>query len=255
MGCIMTCRDFDLFGNSISLNYILKALIFLANESKFGTSSTKLERSTQYTINLSKSVEFLELISVTPENVYTRYNIDVQGHDSTRYFNDSVCQAAVNQTTNTSASAFFRCSPELDTRDSWYQDIALIARSENEKVRFKTLEIEPNPFINVTYDRNTTANGTVIFSDEMLDKTKSFLFLSSILTVNVYDIVKYITHRYTQDISAIKTNGEFGYIDNTYLDPKLSEGKSVTISCEAIGRNPPSIRVERDGMTISDRYR
>lgn len=96
MGCIMTCRDFDLFGNSISLNYILKALIFLANESKFGTSSTKLERSTQYTINLSKSVEFLELISVTPENVYTRYNIDVQGHDSTRYFNDSVCQAAVN---------------------------------------------------------------------------------------------------------------------------------------------------------------
>lgn len=182
-------------------------VFFLANESKFGTSSTKLARSTQYTIDSSKSVEFLELISVTPENVYTRYNIDVQGHDSTRYFNDSVCQAAINKTNSTSASAFFRCSPELDPRGSWYQDISLIARSENEKVRFKTLEIEPNPYVNVTYDRNTTANGTTIFSNEILEKAKNFMFVSSILTVNVHDLVKSVTHRYTQDISATKTNG------------------------------------------------
>lgn len=46
------------------------------------------------------------------------------------------------------------------------------------------------------YDWNIIVNGMVIFLDEMLDKIKSFLFLSSILIVNVYDIVKYIIYRY-----------------------------------------------------------
>lgn len=46
------------------------------------------------------------------------------------------------------------------------------------------------------YDWNIIVNGMVIFLDEILDKIKSFLFLSSILIVNVYDIVKYIIYRY-----------------------------------------------------------
>lgn len=46
------------------------------------------------------------------------------------------------------------------------------------------------------YDWNIIVNGMVIFLDEILDKIKSFLFLNSILIVNVYDIVKYIIYRY-----------------------------------------------------------
>lgn len=46
------------------------------------------------------------------------------------------------------------------------------------------------------YDWNIIVNGMVIFLDEILDKIKRFLFLNSILIVNVYDIVKYIIYRY-----------------------------------------------------------
>lgn len=74
--------------------------------------------------------------------------------------------------------------------------MVFIVRFENEKVRFKILEIELNFYINVMYDWNIIVNGIVIFLDEILEKIKSFLFLSSILIVNVYNIVKFIIYRY-----------------------------------------------------------
>uniref|UniRef100_K1PFB2 Uncharacterized protein n=1 Tax=Magallana gigas TaxID=29159 RepID=K1PFB2_MAGGI len=122
---------------------------------------------------------------------------------------------------------------------------------EKNEVNFKFLESEPNPYVNVTYERNSTATGTVVFSNRVLEKFKTFLFLDSHLTLNVNDVVRSITYRFTQDISPEKTNDEFEFLESI-PNQELLEGERVTISCEVLGRNPPPVRVERDGMTISD---
>lgn len=102
----------------------------------------------------------------------------------------------------------------------------------------------------MTYERNSTATGTVVFSKRALEKIGTFLFLDSHLTLNLNDVVTSITYRYTQDISPEKTNA-FGFFES-FLNQEPLEGERVTISCDVIGRNPPPVRVERDGMPISD---
>lgn len=69
--------------------------------------------------------------------------------------------------------------------------------------------------------------------------------------MNIDDTLNSITYAYLQDISSIKTEKEFEFL-NTFPDSEISEGKTVTIFCEALGRSPPSVRMKRNGMTISE---
>lgn len=222
-----------------------------ANEGTFGTSTTKLDNSVLYTIDLSTPVKYLELKSISRGNVLTRYNINVQSDDASRYFDVRACQASMSNINSTSFAAYFRCSPELDSRDSWYQTMAVFDRIQSDKVGYSTLERGPNPYFNLTFERNTMAKGTVVFSDLILEMGKTFMFLESSLSLNLHDIVTSITYKYFQDISSIKTNEEFEFL-NTFPDSEISEGKTVTIFCEALGRNPPPVRMKRNGMIISE---
>ncbi|XP_065934003.1 uncharacterized protein [Magallana gigas] len=235
------------------VGWIVDSTIIGANEYNFGTTSTGKENSTLYTIWCSTSVEFLELISLSTDNFITRYNIDVHVNalNAKKYY-QSVCQGAIDDINSTSVAAYFRCLPELDSKDSWYQRMAIYAKYEEEnEIIFKFLESEPNPYVNVTYERNSTATGTVVFSNRALEKFKTFLFLDSQLTLNLNDVVRSITYRYLQDISPEKTNDEFGFLESIPNQEPL-EGERVTISCDVLGRNNPPVRVERDGMTISE---
>lgn len=152
---------------------------------------------------------------------------------------------------STSFAAYFRCFPELDSRDSWYQSMAVFDRIQTDKVGYSTLQGEPNPYFNLTFERNTIAKGIVVFSDLILEMGKTFMFLDSFLTLNIDDTLNSITYAYLQDISSIKTEKEFEFL-NTFPDSEISEGKTVTIFCEALGRSPPSVRMKRNGMTISE---
>ncbi|XP_034338023.2 uncharacterized protein [Magallana gigas] len=231
--------------------WALRMCKWKANEYRFGTWSTGKENSTLYTILFSTSVKFLELISVSTGNYSTSYNIDVNAQNAKKNY-QRVCQGAIDDINSTSVAVYFRCLPELDSRDSWYQRMAIYAEfEEKNEVHFKFLESEPNPYVNVTYERNSTATGTVVFSNRALEKFKTFLFLDNHLTLNLNDVVRFITYRFTQDISPEKTNDEFGFLESIPFQEPL-EGEKVTIYCDALGRNPPPVRVERDGMPISD---
>lgn len=233
------------------VEWIVDQTIIGSNEGTFGTSTTKLDNSVIYTIDLSTPVKYLELKSVSRENVLTRYTINVNSDNSSRYFDDRACQASMSNINSTSFAAYFRCFPELDSRDSWYQSMAVFDRIQTDKVGYSTLQGEPNPYFNLTFERNTIAKGIVVFSDLILEMGKTFMFLDSFLTLNIDDTLNSITYAYLQDISSIKTEKEFEFL-NTFPDSEISEGKTVTIFCEALGRSPPSVRMKRNGMTISE---
>lgn len=103
-------------------------------------------------------------------------------------------------------------------------------------------------------ERNSTAiNTTFVLTIPNVEKARTFLFLSNRLTFRNDHIVRYISYNYIQDISPIKTNDEYGF--SNYILSKLEplEGELLTIYCGAIGRNPPHVSVERNGMEISER--
>lgn len=183
----------------------------LANEKEFNTSSQKLKTSILYIIEVSTEVESLKLISFSQENVDTWYHLDLKADDSKRYFNIGTCHSLIANINSTAAAASFRCSSELDSRNSWYQEMALITKSSrNEGTNW--VNISDNNFtpdINVTLERDKTAKGTVNFSKRFLMIQNSFLFLDSFLTIDLNSIVKTIQYRNTRDISLIKKDGEF----------------------------------------------
>lgn len=225
----------------------------LANEKEFNTSSQKLKTSILYIIEVSTEVESLKLISFSQENVDTWYHLDLKADDSKRYFNIGTCHSLIANINSTAAAASFRCSPELDSRNSWYQEMALITKSSrNEGTSW--VNISDNNFtpdINVSFERDKTAKGTVNFSKRFLMIQNSFLFLDSFLTIDLNSIVKTIQYRNTRDISLIKKDGEF-VVERVPHSLKPVDGEITTIQCETFGRNPPPIRVERNGMAILD---
>ena len=220
------------------------------NDSTFGTSITGVKYSTFYTITVPSSSESLFLTSSTPENVVVRYEIDLKSDDADLTFSDPQnCYAAIIEATSTSADAYYRCTPELDSNNYWYQDLGLYAKPDGEGVQYKYLQREYNPEVNVTFERNSTANATVNFSNEFVEKTKTFLFLSNILTINTNHMIQSIIYNYLKDISPMKRDQDYGFIDY-HPNPEPLEGELFTIYCEAIGRNPPHVKVERNGMKI-----
>lgn len=103
-------------------------------------------------------------------------------------------------------------------------------------------------------ERNSTAiNTTFVLTNGDLQKAKTFLFLSNRLTFRNDHIVRYISYNYIQDISPIKKNDEYGFSNYILSKPEPLEVELLTIYCEVIGRNPPHVSVERNGMEISER--
>lgn len=153
---------------------------------------------------------------------------------------------------STAAAALFRCSPELDYRNSWYQELALVSKFWKERTQW--VNISSNyftPDINVTRERNTTAKGTVNFSKRFLEFQNFSLFLDSFLTLDLNSVVKTIQYRYIKAIRVINIDGGFE-VERDPSAPKTVEGETITITCETFGINPPAVTVERNGMTIFD---
>ncbi|XP_055995969.1 uncharacterized protein LOC125671381 isoform X2 [Ostrea edulis] len=225
-----------------------------ANASTFGTSSKRLKKTTLYTIHVKAPVESLYFVTFSVDDVITNYKLNVTAEDgTTRYTNPTICQPAFTQLSDNSYEAIYRCKSELDSRDSWYMDVGLYRGSDSEGdiAEFKMLDTKKNQYVNLTIERNTTATATVVFSDEVIEKFRDFLFLFSSLTKLSGGVLTSTTYRIVHDISKTKTAGEFKFYA-IFSNMDRLEGEKIPILCEAMGRNPPPIKVERNGEIITE---
>lgn len=221
---------------------------------EFGTSITRRNNSTLYAINAPVSSEFLMITTINPENVIVRYQLDIKAVDANLTISDPrSCQASIHDVNSTYAGAYYRCTPDLDSRDFWFQDIGLYRKSEDGEVEYKHISgtQDSNPYLNVTFERNSTSSATLVFGKEFVDRTKTFLFLISLLTMETNTIVKSISYAYFKDISPVKNDDEYGFMDS-HQKPEPLEGQLLTVYCEAIGRHPPPVKLERNGKAISE---
>lgn len=192
--------------DSVALNFVS------ANENKFGTSRTELKNSIQYNIEVSNNVDKLRLITMinstgTAENLVTSYNLDIRADDSNRYFNIGICYSFIANINSTSFASFFRCSPKLDSANSWYQEMTIITQYHYEKDFLSWTNISDNNSsigTKITLEQNTIAIATVNFPEQYLELKNSFLFLESSLTLDMDSIIKSIKYFNIKDISAIK---------------------------------------------------
>lgn len=191
------------------------------------------------------------------EPIVTWYILDIRAEDTKRYFNIGTCHSLIANINSTSFASFFRCSPELDSGNSWYQEMAIMTKymDQNEgssKLSWTNIS-DNNSSIgtNITLERNTIATATVNFPEQYLELKNSFLFLQSSLFLGLDSIIKSIKYSQIKDISAIKKAGE--YVVLSYIPPpEAVEGEMLSIGCYANGRNPPALKLERNGMTIID---
>lgn len=144
------------------------------------------------------------------EPIVTWYILDIRAEDTKRYFNIGTCHSLIANINSTSFASFFRCSPELDSGNSWYQEMAIMTKymDQNEgssKLSWTNIS-DNNSSIgtNITLERNTIATATVNFPEQYLELKNSFLFLQSSLFLGLDSIIKSIKYSQIKDISAIK---------------------------------------------------
>lgn len=75
--------------------------------------------------------------------------------------------------------------------------------------------------------------------------------MQSSLFLGLDSIIKSIKYSQIKDISAIKKAGECVVLSGI-PPPEAVEGEMLSIGCYANGRNPPALKLERNGMTILD---
>ncbi|XP_062571565.1 uncharacterized protein LOC134233596 [Saccostrea cucullata] len=222
-----------------------------ANEKDFGTTTETLSSTTLFTLDAKKPISFVMFIILSKNEMVTNIMFDTEGDDGTiKFDNPMTCQSSFSKISNFEYDFFYRCNPELDPRDDWYMDIGMVASVKNEIAEFKQLELKENKYVNVTYERNSTTKATVVFSDEILERVGDFLFLQSSLSTPMSNVIKSVLQRNFYDISKTKTANEFKFFEQ-FPQPPYLEGDMVPVNCEALGRNPPPIQVERNGAEIS----
>ncbi|XP_062571562.1 uncharacterized protein LOC134233594 [Saccostrea cucullata] len=222
-----------------------------ANEKDFGTTTETFYNTTLFTLNAKKPVFFVMFMIPGKDEMVTNIRFDTEGEDGTiEFYNPITCQSSFSKISKSEYDFFYRCNPELDPRNGWYMDVGLFSSVQNEMVEYNHLEPKENRYANVTYERNSTTEATVVLSDETLEKVGDFLFLQSSLSIPIGIVIRTILHESVYDISKTKTTNNFKFLEPTQPSPFL-EGDMISLNCNALGRHPPPIQVERIGAEIS----
>jgi hypothetical protein len=121
----------------------------------------------------------------------------------------------------------------------------------NEVEFYQLSEKWKSEYVNLTLERRNVAKANVVGSTKIMEKIGDFLFLFSSLYLDSNGIIATTSFSTVHDVSQTNTDGEFRFFD---LLPNLNflEGEPFTISCHAIGRNPPPITVHKDGGSIRE---
>ncbi|XP_065934051.1 uncharacterized protein [Magallana gigas] len=217
-----------------------------ARELGAGTSRRTADGRTLFTLDTKMSDRMVYFVVVVDDFAAT-YEIDVSGKDRKTFYNDPMtCQASFsNSIEQNTVEAFFRCNPELKPEDFWYMFTGMVGSRENIFAEFISLDSEANPYVNVSYEHSKIARSTISITKETRDLFGNFLFLFSSLTVPMDGLIEQVTYRITHDISENKIPGEFRFMENPPLSDLL-EGEPLSIICEAIGRNPPTIQIQKN---------
>lgn len=217
-----------------------------ARELGAGTSRRTADGRTLFTLDTKISDQMVYFVVVVDDFAAT-YEIDVSGKDRKTFYNDPMtCQASFsNSIEQNTVEAFFRCNPELKPEDFWYMFTGMVGSRENIFAEFISLDSEANPYVNVSYEHIKIARSTISITKETRDLFGNFLFLFSSLTVPMDGLIEQVTYRITHDISENKIPGEFRFMENPPLSDLL-EGEPLSIICEAIGRNPPTIQIQKN---------
>ncbi|XP_061197348.1 uncharacterized protein LOC133205532 [Saccostrea echinata] len=222
-----------------------------ANEKDFGTTMETLSNTTLFTLDAKKPVSFVILMIPSKDDMVTNIRFDTEGDDGKIKFDNPItCQSSFSKISDSEYDFFYRCNPELDPRNGWYMQVGMFASVRNELVEYNQIESKENKYVNVTTERNSTAKATVVLSDETLERVGDFLFLQSSLNIPMGSVISSILYRSFYDISITKTMNEFKFLE-PFPQPPFLEGDMVPVNCEALGRNPPPIQVERNGAEIS----
>ncbi|XP_062571537.1 uncharacterized protein LOC134233576 isoform X2 [Saccostrea cucullata] len=225
-----------------------------ADEKDFGTTTETLSNTTLFTLDAKKPVSFIMFGIPSKDEMVTNIRFDTEGEDGTIKFDNPItCQSSFSKISDFEYNFFYRCNPELDPRNDWYMEVGLFASFKTKMAEYKQLESRENKYVNVTYERNSTTEATVVLSDETLEKVGDFLFLQSSLTISSRSVIRFILHRSFYDISKTKTANNFKFLEQ-FPPPPYLEGDMVPVNCEAIGRYPPPIQVERNGAEISSSH-
>ncbi|XP_061196763.1 uncharacterized protein LOC133205036 [Saccostrea echinata] len=226
-------------------------MIIGADEKTFGTSLTTLSHTTLFTLEIKNPPEVVFFITFSDDEIVTTHMFDTTHvNGATKFDNPITCQSSFSKISASEYDFFYRCNPELDPRNGWYMEVGMFASVKNEIIEYNQIEPIENKYVNVTTERNSTAKATVVLSDETLERVGDFLFLQSSLTIPLDGLIKSILYRRVYDISITKTIKEFKFLEAFQQEPLL-EGDMVPINCEAIGRNPPPIQVERNRIGIN----
>lgn len=206
-------------------------------------------KSQLFTLDTRQSEQMVYFI-VRVGDVAATYEIDIAGKHQ-EYKEMVTCNAwfSVPVENQTTTEADYLCSPELLTEDPWYMSTGLIVGFQNGDAKFISLDSERNSYINVTYERGAVAKSTIAIAMETRQLFNDFLFLFSAITIPVFSLVSQITYRSVLDVSENKIPGEFRFMEGTPL-PTFLEGDPLSVVCEAIGRNPPPLEVQKDGQPI-----
>ncbi|XP_062571538.1 uncharacterized protein LOC134233578 [Saccostrea cucullata] len=239
------------FSEPMATFWIVDQRLIGADEKDFGTKTETLSNTTLFTLNAKKPVSTVMFGIPSKDDMVTNIRFDTEGEDGTIKFDNPVtCQSSFSKISDSEYNFFYRCNPELDPRNDWYMDVGMFASVKNEMVEYNQLESRENKYVNVTYERNSTTKATVVLSDEILEKIGDFLFLQSSLSFPMSSIIRSIMHRSFYDISKTNTANNFKFLEQ-FQPPPYLEGDMVPVNCEALGRYPPPIQVERNGAEIS----
>ncbi|XP_062571539.1 uncharacterized protein LOC134233579 [Saccostrea cucullata] len=221
-----------------------------ADEKDFGSTTETLSNTTLFTLDAKKPASFVMFGIPSKDDMSTNIIFDTEGEDGTLKFDNPVtCQSSFSKTSDSDYNFFYRCNPELDPRNDWYLEVRLFASVKNEMAEYIYLESRETKYVNVTYLRNSTTEATVVLSDETLEKLGDFLFLESSLRIRMSIVIESIMYRSYYDISKTKSANNFKFLEQFPAPPYL-EGDMVPLNCEALGRNPPPIQVEKNGAEI-----